>query len=105
MTVTAHLYHPDFLPACQTGDLETVTKILNHETPQVSTAQLQDGLSNAVWGEHLAVADLLLSKGARVNRMAFLRAIDRGDPAMFEVLIKNGWDVNTTEFEEGTALR
>ncbi|EGO55026.1 hypothetical protein NEUTE1DRAFT_123573 [Neurospora tetrasperma FGSC 2508] len=105
MTITAHLYHPDFLPACRTGNLETVTRILNHETPQVSTAQLQDGLTEAVQGEHLAVADLLLSGGARVNRRTFQGAIIRGDPATFEVFINNGWDVNTTEFEEGTALR
>ncbi|KAL0465083.1 hypothetical protein QR685DRAFT_610183 [Neurospora intermedia] len=105
MTITAHLYHPGFLPACRTGDLETVTKILNHETPQVSTAQLQDGLTEAVQGGYLAVADVLLSSGATVNRRAIHSAILRGDPATVEVFIKNGWDVNTTEFEEGTALR
>ncbi|KAK3347400.1 hypothetical protein B0H65DRAFT_148301 [Neurospora tetraspora] len=41
MTVTAHLHHPDFLPdcsLCHTGDLEAATKIVNRETPLVSTA-------------------------------------------------------------------
>ena len=70
MTVTNHLHHPDYLSACESGDLETVSKILlDHESlqGQVSTAALEKGLSNAVWGRHHAVADLLLSQCVKVN--------------------------------------
>ena len=93
----------DFVTACGTGDVEAVTRTLEKEV--VSDDQLQKGLSEAAWGGYPGVADILLSKGAKVDRMSFLGSANRGDPTMFELFIKYGFDINSTEFGEGTALR
>ena len=93
----------DFITACETGDIEAVTRILEKEV--VSDDQLQKGLSRAAWRGRPAVANILLSKGAIVDRMSFLGSVSRGDVAMFELFVKYGFDINTTEFEDGTALR
>ncbi|EGZ69771.1 ankyrin, partial [Neurospora tetrasperma FGSC 2509] len=93
----------DFITACETGNVEAVTKILENEV--VSDDQLQKGLSKAAWGSHPAVADILLSKGANVDRSSFVGSASRGYSTMFELFVKYGFDINTTEFEDGTALR
>lgn len=93
----------DFIAACETGDVEAVARIL--EKGAVSDDQLQNGLSSAAWRGHPAVADILLSKGAKVDRSSFLGSTNRGDPTIFEVFVKHGFDINSTEFEAGTPLR
>lgn len=93
----------DFITACKTGDVKAVTGFL--EQGAISDDELQKGLSKAAWKGHSAVADILLSKGAKVDRLSFLGSASHGNVAMFEVFFKYGFDINSTEFEDGTALR
>lgn len=95
----------DFITACETGDVEAVTRILEKEVVSDDLDQLQKGLSRAAWRSHPAVANILLSKGAKVDRTSFVGSTNRGDPTMFELFVKYGFDINSTEFGEGTALR
>lgn len=42
--------------------------------------------------------DALVKWGAKMTEESFYAAIDRGDPALLQLMVENGWDVNSTEY-------
>jgi len=42
--------------------------------------------------------DGLVKWGAKMMEESFYAAIDRGNPALLQLMVENGWDVNSTEY-------
>jgi len=40
----------------------------------------------------------LVKWGAKMTEESFYAAIDRGNPALLQLTVENGWDVNSTEY-------
>jgi hypothetical protein len=49
-------------------------------------------------GSHETIG-LILQLGAKLKAVSLRAAITRSDPAVFQLLIDSGWDINSTEFE------
>lgn len=83
--------------ACSEGNVNLVETMLN-ANPTPSQGELDGALERATWAGHIEPVRLLLSQGARLNRMSFIGVVRSRDPAMFEELLQHGWDINSTEF-------
>tara|TARA_R110002003_G_scaffold149_7_gene13537 strand:+ start:384 stop:677 length:294 start_codon:yes stop_codon:yes gene_type:complete len=84
--------------ALRNDDLDTITTSLN-DHPTVSQAELDECLTIAMPHGSLATIRLLLGHGAKLKSLSFINAISRAEPAVFQLLMDSGWDVNSVELE------
>jgi hypothetical protein len=84
---------PKFGEGCFSADLEEV--MVSLEKPKPTPENLQRYLSSACLNNRPQIADYLLNKGAKIDYLAAYAAC-YGDKsvAIFEVLLKHGWDIN-----------
>ena len=64
----------------------------------ISQSELDECLESAMPGASIDIIRLLLQHGARLTILSFGKAIGRQDPAVFQLLLDHGWDINSTEF-------
>ena len=101
------------IAAAERGDLEAVRQLL----VQGANLETRDGggrtaLIAAAYGNHLAVAEVLLSAGADVNaqdntqQSAYLIATSEvgDDPRLLNLTLQHGADVRSTDSYNGTGL-
>lgn len=69
------------------------------EDPALTQEELNKCLESVMSNGSLDMIKVLLQHGSRMNVFAFFKAMRREDPAVFQLLIDNGWDINSTEFE------
>ncbi|CAO2649935.1 Nn.00g012270.m01.CDS01 [Neocucurbitaria sp. VM-36] len=67
--------------------------------PALDQEELNKCLELAMPDGSLDTIRVLLQHGSKLNVFAYSKAIAREDPAVFQLLIDHGWDINSTEFE------
>jgi hypothetical protein len=82
-----------FLTACFSDNLEEAVAFLDNEEKTPETLQMC--LAIACRNNSSKIADYLLNNGAKLDsRAEFLACWRDKSIALFEVLIKHGWDIN-----------
>ena len=90
--------------ACRNGDVDQVQRLLENKRRKLRKDDRDEALGEATWHGHAAVIALLLGKGARLNQLSFHGAVEQKKPEVFQELLKHGWDINSTKFQD-PALR
>ncbi len=87
-----------FFEACELGDLERVTELVQgHSRPE---DYLTRGLLTAAWAGQAAVARYLLEQGARLEPHPVPLFAARGRSlAVFQALRDHGWNVETEGYK------
>jgi hypothetical protein len=81
------------LTACSSDNLEEAVAYLDNEEKTLGTLQMC--LAIACRNDSSKIADYLLNNGAKLDlRAEFLACWRDKSIALFEVLIKHGWDIN-----------
>lgn len=83
--------------AIRSDDLENITTSLKNH-PMLKQADLDECLTLAIPHGSLSTIKLLLHLGAELNRVTLLKACMRAVPAVFELLMDFGWDIDSVEF-------
>lgn len=102
----------DIFDACRRGDVELVERIynINPEIIHIEDFKGFTPLIIAVYNNHLAVVDFLLSKGARsemqdqAGNTALMGVCFRGYKELVPRLLEAGADVNQKNYQGATAL-
>jgi len=74
---------------------------LNNELsqhPPLDQKELNRCLIFATSEASIETIDDLVRWGAKMTEESFYAVIDRGDPALLQLMVENGWDVNFTEY-------
>lgn len=89
--------------ACEQGDLKRVEALVN--PPSNPTAEvLNYGLSTAASEGHSAVVSFLFDKGAEMTAATTVLAANGHSPAVFQVFLDHGWDINSNGCSRGPIL-
>ncbi|KAH7063895.1 ankyrin repeat-containing domain protein [Paraphoma chrysanthemicola] len=83
--------------AVRSDELETITTCLKNH-PTAKQADLDECLTPAMQHGSLSTIKLLLHLGAKLNRLSLMKAGLRAEPAVFELLMDFGLDINSVEF-------
>jgi hypothetical protein len=89
---------PNLQDAIVIDDLESVKARLCQE-PAASQGDLDACLVLAMPSSSLEIIKLLLQLGAKLKPASWSSIFNRGDPAVFQLLIDAGWDIDSTERE------
>lgn len=81
----------------RTNDTKALENSLS-ECPAISQKELDECLSSAMGEGSLDMIRMLLQHGAKLQRLSFIRLNARADPAVFQLLMDYGFEINTTEF-------
>jgi hypothetical protein len=92
-------YAPEELKEIITrNDNEALERYLQQHL-ELKQRQRDDALYEAVNGRPaLVIVGTLLRHGSRMKSMVFIKAIHRGDPGLFDLFLKHGWDVDSLQF-------
>ncbi|KAF2821564.1 hypothetical protein CC86DRAFT_470751 [Ophiobolus disseminans] len=83
--------------AIQRDDVDAIRSELSSQ-PEITQDELNEHLNSTMLQGSIVTIKLLLERGAKLNRSSFGKAIDRGEPAVFQMLIERGWDINSIKF-------
>jgi hypothetical protein len=85
--------------ALRANDLTSIKASLLRMPPAERQNELDECLIFAMPQCSLELIKTLLDLGAKLKRASFHKAFERGDTAVFKLLIEAGWDMNSTEFQ------
>jgi hypothetical protein len=83
--------------AINSNDIQSIRAELAAH-PNIGSEQLNTCLVLAMPQGHMEVIKLLLQLGAQLDHESSRSIIEREDPAVLQLLVESGWDMNTTEF-------
>lgn len=85
--------------AMDEGDIPALEQQL-YELGVLNEETLDDTFVYAIKNTSADVVGLLLRHGARLKAgsMSRFELQERGDPALYQKLLDNGWDIDSTEF-------
>jgi len=81
----------------RSDDLSRLNNELS-QNPPLEQKELDKCLIFAMKEATMETIDALVKWGAKMTEESFYAAIDRGDPALLQLMVENGWDVNSTEY-------
>ena len=87
----------DIKDATKSNDTKKLRKWLR-QWPDPEYEAKQDCLELAIREGSIETIKTLLAHGATLTYIAFLKAIHREEPAVFQQLLDHGWDIDSTEF-------
>lgn len=89
---------------CASGDLASVSKLLDTGPRHSYPEYLSEGLSRAIFSKHVQVTEFLLDNGAVIDRVAPVAAAHIRSLPVFKLLLKHGWDINVPIMRDRTPL-
>lgn len=84
--------------ALQNNNIDAIQHGLSEPT-SASKEVLNACLDLAMRRASLQTIELLFQHGAELDALSRRDAFQRGEPAVFQLLIDSGWDINSTAFE------
>lgn len=93
-----------FARVCASGDLASVSKLVDTGPRHSYPEYLSGGLTRAILGKQIQVTEFLLDKGAVMDRAAPGAAARTRSLPVFKLLRKHGWDINFPIMQDITPL-
>jgi hypothetical protein len=87
----------DLRAIIESNDLTRINARLSR-FPALSQEELDRCFIFAISEASLDTIDSFIKWGANMTKEAFYTAISRGEPALIQLLLDNGWEINSTEF-------
>lgn len=81
----------------RSDDLSRLNNELS-QNPPLEQKELDRCLIFAMSEASIETIDGLVRWGAKMTEESFYAVIDRGDPALLQLMVENSWDVNFTEY-------
>lgn len=100
----------EFLKACQTNDIETVRRLIEHVDIDTQNDNSETGLIISIEENNIEILSFLLNNGANINHQdiggytTLIHAIDLENINTVALLIRNGADINLQDNNGWTAL-
>lgn len=94
-----------FAEACANGNIDTVAILATGDDHYPNTQHyLNHGFLSSIIYKQLPIARFLLSRGAKITSSITMAAVRGECLPVFELLVENGWDVNSPVMGGQTAL-
>ena len=88
----------EYRELCRHGPAEKLREFLDTHK-DLSQAELDDGLYNAIKALSIPTMDILLGHGAQFNEIGTWAGVMRASSVpIFDCLVRHGWDVNDIQF-------
>ncbi|KAL8753143.1 MAG: hypothetical protein Q9184_005510 [Pyrenodesmia sp. 2 TL-2023] len=93
-----------FARVCASGDLASVSKLVDTGPRHSYPEYLSEGLCRAIFAKQIQVTEFLLDRGAVMDGAAPLAAAHTRSLPVFKLLLKHGWDINFPIMRDITPL-